>query len=84
MTISTEQYPWNEELQCRYMSWMADDLTTLILKTPDQYNKCDMAGCIRVAKNIMPEVTKIVVMEGAKKGSVYTKRGVKWTSGMEF
>ncbi|MFZ9922771.1 MAG: hypothetical protein ACO3E4_07660 [Candidatus Nanopelagicaceae bacterium] len=84
MIKDIEEYPWSEELQCRYMSWIAEDITTLILRTPDEYNKCDMAGCIRIAKKIMPEVTKIVVFEGSRKGAVYTKKGIKWNSGIQI
>jgi len=42
MIKDIEEYPWSEELQCRYMSWIAEDITTLILRTPDEYNKCDI------------------------------------------
>jgi len=76
-----DKYPWSDELQCRYISWTAQGLTTLILKTPDNYNKCDMSGCIRVAKQAMPDVSKIVVFEGDQLGCVYTRKGIKWTSG---
>lgn len=81
MIDNKDKYPWSEDLQCRYVSWTAESQTTLILKTPDQYNKCDMSGCIRSAKQVMPDVSKIIVFEGDNLGCVYTRKGIKWTSG---
>jgi hypothetical protein len=84
MIDDADNCPWSDELQCRYLSWTATNLTTLLLRTPDEHNKCDMAGCIRVAKQLMPDVSKIIVFEGGRLGCVYTRKGIKWTSGREF
>jgi hypothetical protein len=66
------------------VSWTADNQITLVLKTPDRYNTCDMSGCIRTAKQVMPDVAKIIVYEGDQLGCVYTRKGIKWTSGREL
>lgn len=81
MIDDEDKHPWSEELQCRYISWTASNLTTLMLRTPDKNNKCDMSGCIRIAKHLMPDVAKIIVVDGDKISWVYTRKGIKWTSG---
>lgn len=81
MIDDEDKHPWSEELQCRYISWTATNQTTLMLRTPDKYNKCDMSGCIRIAKQLMPNVAKIIVADGDKVACVYTRKGIKWTSG---
>lgn len=84
MIKDSNEYPWSDELQCKYHSWTATNLTTLMLRTPDEDNVCDMAGCIRVAKQLLPDVSKIIVFEGGRLGCVYSRKGIRWTSGREL
>src|SRR4051812_43870475 len=58
-----EEFAWSQDLLCYWVSWAPFDTDTLLLKLP-ALSVCDMTGCIRVAKAIMPSVRVIEVMSG--------------------
>lgn len=70
---------WSEDLQCEFESWQVDEPRELLLRLPvDCY--CDMTGAIKVAKFLMPDVNKVVILSGGKLSMLYVLLGEKWHS----
>jgi len=68
---------WSDDLQCNWISWKVIGLKKIHLELPDD-NCCDMVGCIRTAKKIMPDVDSIMVTCGEKMDTCYAIQNGKW------
>lgn len=68
---------WSEDLQCHFESWQIGDPRELILRLPADCC-CDMTGAIKVAKSLLPDVDKIIVMAGGKLDVLYAIVGKNW------
>jgi hypothetical protein len=63
---------YSKTLQCCWTSWRAVSDTTLELHSPEQ-NAPDMAGCIKIAKFLLPGVTLIRTYSDRSRDTMYMK-----------
>lgn len=61
---------YSPELWCRWEKWEVVSDTVLRLHLPAG-NVCDMAGCIRTAAAIMPEVETVETYQGGRPDTYY-------------
>jgi hypothetical protein len=70
---------WSKDLVCDWHSWEVNKTnpSALVLRlAPGQC--CDMAGAIRVAQRLMPEVEAISTYSGDKPDVTYSRQGKDW------
>ena len=61
---------WSKHLQCRWLAWTVITPTFLRLDIP-QHNSCDGRGCVKIARTLNSEVTKIAVFASGKLDMMY-------------
>lgn len=70
---------WSADLQCSWESWTVHSDGQLELRLPEG-NVCDMAGALKIAKAIEPDVFMVMVYVDGVIDVEYRRRGDEWTA----